>query len=130
MTRVTRLTRLVVPTRCADRGRMPNGDWPVRRDAARDGTVCDPLADSRLACRNSTPAPPPVCARDPVTSVPAYRTNLPQRRQPKQDDPQASLGRLPPLFAQGRSAHREAAQSGDLSHARGGGEARARGAVL
>src|ERR687892_1745728 len=55
------------------------------------------------------------------------------RRYAKQesgDDPQALIRRIPPLFAQGRSQDRPAAQSRDLQVPGGRREARTGGAVL
>src|SRR6187401_535240 len=46
------------------------------------------------------------------------------------DDPKASIRRIPPLFAQAGAQNREAAQSRNLQNARRGREARAGGAVL
>src|SRR5262245_38881105 len=45
-------------------------------------------------------------------------------------DPPPARRPLSALLAQARSAHRQASQPGHLRHARGGREARARGAVL
>ena len=79
------------------------------------------------------------CARSPrMTLLPcraqarvsAGRPRSCMRSRRCANDPQAEIRRIPPLLAQGRSEDRQAAQPRHVQESRGGGETRARSAVL